>query len=89
MVKRKNSTPEVAAARIIAIRDAARLLHIKTGGDQAECMFELLCAAILVCHEARPTKLPAEMLAEIAPHAAATVEHWFPDELKVMRRGDA
>ena len=85
MGERQNSPPEIAAARIIAIRDAARKLSIETGGDRAECMFELLCAAILVCHEARPLAPPERMVADAAPHAAATVEAWFADELNRHR----
>jgi hypothetical protein len=80
-----DTKPDVAAARIRAIRDVARELSKTTGGDPAECMFELICAAILVCQEARPMRSPAEMVATAAPDAAATVEAWFADDLKNMR----
>lgn len=85
MGERQNSPPEIAAARIIAIRDAARKLSIETGGDPAECIFELLCAAILVIHEARPLAPPERIVADVAPHAVATVEAWFADELNRHR----
>ena len=80
-----NTTPATARARIAAIHKAARELALQTGGDPAECAFELVCAAILVIHEARPAKLPADMIAGIAEGAAQTVEHWFPEELKKHR----
>ena len=81
----ENSAPQVAYARIKAIRDAAKLLAMKTGGDQAECIFELISAAVLICHEARPSALPSDMIARVAPDAAACVEEWFADELKEFR----
>jgi len=85
MAQHIDSPPEVARARIKAIRDAAKLLAINTGGDQAECMFELIAACVLICHEARPTSLPEDMIARVAPDAAACVEEWFADELKEFR----
>jgi hypothetical protein len=85
MDEREYCPPDLAASRIIAIRDAAKRLNVQTGGDPAECIFELVCAAILIAHEARPVKPPAEMIASIAPAAADTVEHWFPDMLKGFR----
>lgn len=85
MGKHANSPPDIAAARILALRDVARQISIKTGGDPAEAIFELICAAILICHEARPAKMPEAMIAQAAPDAAATVEAWFQDELKDMR----
>lgn len=80
-----SSTPDMARARIKAIRDIAKQLAIDTEGDHAECMFELICAAVLIAHEARPTALPADMIARAAPYAVTTVEGWFADELKVFR----
>jgi len=85
MAKHIDSLPEVARARIKALRDAAKLLCIKTGGDPAECMFELIAACVLICQEARPASLPADMIARVAPDASACVEEWFADELKEFR----
>ena len=80
-----DSPPEVARGRIKAIRDVAKELAIRTGGDQAECMFELIAACVLIGQEARMTSLPEELIARIAPDAAACVEEWFADELKEIR----
>jgi hypothetical protein len=79
------SPPDVARARISAIHQAARKMCIATGGDPAECAFELVAAAILILHEARPTKKTSQMIAGIAPDAEAVVEEWFPEELKQFR----
>ena len=80
-----DSPPHVARARIDTIYQVAKSISIKTGGDQAECAFELVCAAILVLHEARPSALPAKMIAGITPQAAEAVEEWFAAELKKFR----
>ena len=80
-----DSPPQIARARIKAIRDFGKEIAIKTGGDQAECMFELIAAAVMICQEARPNRLPAVMIADAAPSAAACVEEWFADELKNFR----
>lgn len=85
----KDSPPEVASARIEAIYKAARKLSIETGGDPAEAMFELVAAAILIAHEARPTIKPAQMIADIAPAASATVDAWFSTYLKQIRTRQA
>ena len=79
------SPPDVARGRINALYKAARHLSIETGGDPAECAFELVCAAILILHEGRPSNTPARMIAGIAADAEACVEEWFADQLKQIR----
>lgn len=80
-----DSSPEVARARINAIYKAARNLSIETGGDPAEAVFELICAATLILIEARPRKSTADLIAQAAAPATATVEAWFAEEIKAWR----
>lgn len=85
MADHKNSPPEVAQARIAMMRNVAKQLSVNTGGDPAECVMELICAAILISHEARPLVAPAKVIADIAPAAEKVVEEWFADVLKLLR----
>jgi hypothetical protein len=85
MTGHPDTAPEIARARIAAVRDAAKALCLRTGGDPAECVFELIAAAILIIHEARPIRPPSEMISDVASSAAECVDHWFADELQRFR----
>ncbi|MCW1932650.1 hypothetical protein [Pararhodobacter zhoushanensis] len=87
MPDRPDSPPPVSAARILAIYRATKSLHLRTGGDPAEASFELLAAACLIIHEARPMRSAAEVIADVAPHAEVTALEWFSDMVAEWRRG--
>lgn len=84
-----DNPPPVAAARIFAIYQFTKDMHIRTEGGQAEAAFELLVAACLIIHEARPMRPAAEMLSNVAANAETTALDWFADMIADFRKGDA
>ena len=72
---------ELARSRIETIRNAAKQLSMVTGGDKAECAFELICAAVLIIHESRPMAPIDVILEDGIKGAIGVVAAWFPDEV--------
>ena len=78
----------VAAARIWAVYQSVKSMHERTGGDEAEAVYEIVTAAILILFLSRPAKPPAQIIAEIAPLAEITARDWFATEIAKVTHGD-
>ena len=89
MTARDTDSPApVAAARIFALYQSVKSLHQRTGGDPAEAAFELIVAACIVMHEARPARAVPGIIADVAKDADTCAKEWFADLIAQFKRGD-
>lgn len=75
-----DTTEKIAKDRINALILTARTNAIKTGGDPAEAVFELLVAAAAICDQFHPRNGVAEAFSIAVPNAIACAADWFPSQ---------